>query len=136
MLVANRGTRPYTRGSDNDSEGNKGDPKNNKGNNNNSQNIPEAVPENDHEWIITRKRWRRADGVRIFPSVFHGLMEAYARAGEWQRAVDCLDDMAHPGDHWEGKEEPVGAGTEGDVLEKIGRCGEVVRWCGSRMFGG
>lgn len=62
------------------------------------------------QWIMTRKRWRRADGVRAFPPVFHALLEAYARAGEWQRAVDCLDDMAYPGDEWAGKEKDGGDG--------------------------
>lgn len=46
---------------------------------------------------LRQRRWRRRqleNGVRPSARVLHGLMEAYTRAGEWQRALACLDDMA------------------------------------------
>ncbi|CAN0160591.1 unnamed protein product, partial [Laminaria digitata] len=58
---------------------------------------------------LRQRRWRRKqleDGVRPSPRVFHGLMEAYARAGEWSRALECLDDMARGAKGWlDGEEE-------------------------------
>lgn len=48
------------------------------------------------DWTERRKRWRRqqlASGVQATPQVFQLLMEAYSRAGEWERALACLDDM-------------------------------------------
>lgn len=53
--------------------------------------------------------------------VFRGLMEAYARAGEWQRALDCLDDMSRSVEAREKEEEDdadgigVGAGVTPDA---------------------
>lgn len=69
------------------------------------------------DWTERRKRWRRqqlASGVQATPQVFQLLMEAYSRAGEWERALACLDDMwssahAHMARR---RERGVGAGAE------------------------
>lgn len=42
---------------------------------------------------IERRRERIKEGVKPTPRVFHGIMEAYSRAGEWQRALNCLEGM-------------------------------------------
>lgn len=42
---------------------------------------------------IERRRERIKEGVKPTPRVFRGLMEAYARAGEWNRALNCLEGM-------------------------------------------
>ncbi|CAM9758092.1 unnamed protein product [Ectocarpus sp. 6 AP-2014] len=60
-----------------------------------------------------RRRERLKNGVPPSPRVFHGLMEAYSRAGEWERAQQCLDDMRQ-GSGWlpeDDGQERVGAGT-------------------------
>lgn len=72
---------------------------------------------------LQQKLWRRKqleDSCRPTPQVLHGLMEAYARAGEWRRALGCLDDMARGsasvGWEWEGgegQEEEEGEEREG-----------------------
>ena len=69
---------------------------------------------------LRQRRWRRKqleDGVRPSPRIFHGLMEAYARAGEWKRALECLDDMARGAkgelDGQEGEGEGGGRGLGG-----------------------
>ncbi|CAM9569916.1 unnamed protein product [Ectocarpus sp. 4 AP-2014] len=79
----------------------------------------EEDEEEEDSWSQTlrhrqrRRRERLENGVPPSPRVFHGLMEAYSRAGEWERAQQCLDDMRQgsgwlPGD--DGRER-VGAGT-------------------------
>ncbi|CAN0439164.1 unnamed protein product, partial [Hapterophycus canaliculatus] len=47
-----------------------------------------------------RRREQLENGVPPSPRVMHGLMEAYARAGEWERAQECLDDMLHGSRSW------------------------------------
>ncbi|CAN0087499.1 unnamed protein product, partial [Scytosiphon promiscuus] len=47
-----------------------------------------------------RRREQLKNGVPPSPRVLHGLMEAYARAGEWERAQECLDDMLHGSKRW------------------------------------
>lgn len=79
----------------------------------------EEEEEEEDSWSQTlrhrqrRRRERLEKGVPPSPRVFHGLMEAYARAGEWERAQECLDDMRQ-GSGWlpedEGRER-VGART-------------------------
>lgn len=59
-----------------------------------------------------RRREQLENGVPPSPRVLHGLMEAYARAGEWERAQECLDDMLHGSKAW-----PAGAGEE---QERVG----------------
>eukprot|EP00752_Nemacystus_decipiens_P002534 g2377.t1 len=48
-----------------------------------------------HELRQRRRQEQLKNGVPPSPRVFHGLMEAYSRAGEWERALECLDDMLH-----------------------------------------
>lgn len=65
-----------------------------------------------------RRREKLKNGVPPNPTVFHGLMEAYARSGEWERALECLDDMirASRGGWLEEEEVPSGAEEE----ERVG----------------
>lgn len=48
------------------------------------------------DWAEKRKRWRRqqlAAGIQPTPQLFQLLLEAYSRAGEWDRALECIDGM-------------------------------------------
>ena len=56
-----------------------------------------------------RRQEQLKNGVPPSPRVFHGLMEAYARAGEWERALECLDDMLHGLNGSLEEEQPVDA---------------------------
>lgn len=54
-----------------------------------------ALEDPAREWGERRRRWRRQQlpGVKPTPQLFQLLLEAYSRAGEWERAMACLDDM-------------------------------------------
>lgn len=68
-----------------------------------------------------RRREQLENGVPPSPRVLHGLMEAYARAGEWERAQECLDDMLHGSKSWAVTEvESAGGGAGAEGQEGVG----------------
>lgn len=70
-----------------------------------------------HELRQRRRQEQLKNGVPPSPRVLHGLMEAYARAGEWERALECLDDMLHGSKGSLEEGQPVGTGKE---RERVG----------------